>query len=322
MTATLPFALVTGWPSRPVALFMEISNLLLDRLDLFHGEATDALAHIYARLPREGLPEGCTLSGTLTGPDCRYAKTLPTRVKFTDSGAGPTLLARAILPDPCGWTPELPFLYRANIELRCRGELLASVERIYGIRRLGVRGKSFYLEGRRTVLRIIHHYRREGTPLEEWRESGSAIFLSVDNDELLTQCSLDGVMVIPTFAGKGTDAVAWLRHIAQFPAVGASFIMTDDELPETIRDAAPNMLLVELLCGHSPLPPKHWAHAAVVFPGGETQAIFAPLIDLPMIAVDVVPPIPYGSFREARAAADLLQRELAPIRDFAGYLIF
>lgn len=169
-----------------------MSNLL-DQLDLFHGETTDALAHIYARLPRAGLPEGCTLTGTLAGPDCRYAKTLTTRVKFADCGPGPTLLARAVLPDPCGWTPELPFLYRANLELRCRGELLASEERIYGIRRLGVRGKSFYWEGKRWVMRGVCLDSIDCKTVEDWRETGTAMFVENAPEELLSEASKTGI---------------------------------------------------------------------------------------------------------------------------------
>ena len=135
------------------------------------------------------------LTGKLIGPQCAFAHTLPAHMKFASrqgnlplppgegwgegaASSAPkgrskaeTLLAEAVVPDPCCWTPELPFLYRAQLELRRSRvpgvevlrapsgmpdpEVVLQVDCVLGIRRFGVRGKNFYFEGKRFVLRGV-----------------------------------------------------------------------------------------------------------------------------------------------------------------------
>ena len=68
-----------------------------DALELFFGDATDAEARVYARLPGDAPLDGWQLTGTLTGPECRFAKTLPAKFSFATSERGKGLLAEAII---------------------------------------------------------------------------------------------------------------------------------------------------------------------------------------------------------------------------------
>ena len=43
------------------------------------------------------------------------------RFAFVDRGPGASLLAEAIVPEPCFWTPEMPHLYQAEVQLRRGG---------------------------------------------------------------------------------------------------------------------------------------------------------------------------------------------------------
>jgi hypothetical protein len=99
----------------------------LDALELFFGEATDAEARVYARLPWHGPLDGCRLTGSLTGPECRFAKTLPATFDFHDLGPGQGLVAEAIITEPCFWTPDLPFLYRCTVGVPPLGGFLPGV---------------------------------------------------------------------------------------------------------------------------------------------------------------------------------------------------
>ena len=118
-----------------------------DRLELFFGEAADALAHVYARLRGSDSQSQLQLTGTLRGPSCRYAKTLQATFSLADRGPGNSLLAEAIVPEPCFWTPEMPQLYQGDIQLRRRGEILAHTSRIFGIRRLGAQRQKLLFDG-------------------------------------------------------------------------------------------------------------------------------------------------------------------------------
>src|SRR5690606_21870743 len=111
------------------------------------GQASPAETRVYARLVGEH-PRDVQLSGTLSGPYCEYAHTLPATVRFTDLGPGPMPLAEAIVPDPCFWTPELPYLYQASVEVRREGNEIARLEQTFGFRPLGPRGRRFYYEGK------------------------------------------------------------------------------------------------------------------------------------------------------------------------------
>ena len=100
------------------------------------------------------------LEGTLVGPRRGRDMTLPTTVKLVDvtgnhaaaANAG-HVLARAVFTEPAYWTPELPNLYRMHADVQRGDQTVAVVDRMVGLRRLGVRGRSLWLEGRRWVLR-------------------------------------------------------------------------------------------------------------------------------------------------------------------------
>jgi hypothetical protein len=75
-------------------------------------------AHVVARLPLEAQDPGrFQLGGRLVGPECERAHTLPTSAPFVARVVEGALLAEAVVVDPCFWTPDLPFLYRAKLEL-------------------------------------------------------------------------------------------------------------------------------------------------------------------------------------------------------------
>jgi hypothetical protein len=132
------------------------------RIDVILGRCDDMRAEVYVRAT--GLPPGetaATIGGTLSGPETRLAITLPTVASLADLGPGPgprfdgSALARGILTEPGYWTPELPHRYRLHVEVRAGGGVIASCDRLVGLRRLGVRGRSLWLEGRRWVPRGV-----------------------------------------------------------------------------------------------------------------------------------------------------------------------
>ena len=108
---------------------------MLDHLEIFFGDANNAMARVYARLERAGLPDAWALTGRVVGPTCEYSRTLSATVPFMARPsvempyAAAPLIVEAIVPDPCFWSQELPFLYQAELELRCGDQLLAEADR-------------------------------------------------------------------------------------------------------------------------------------------------------------------------------------------------
>src|SRR5258707_3368942 len=103
-----------------------------DHTEIFFGDANHAEARIYARLAIDKRMLDCRLTGRVIGPACEYAHTLSATIPLVskrpanvDSQNAPALLAEAIVPDPCFWSTELPFLYEVRFELRRGTELLA-----------------------------------------------------------------------------------------------------------------------------------------------------------------------------------------------------
>jgi hypothetical protein len=133
-------------------------------LAILAGRADDMRAEIIVRISncvtRGG--ERARLEGTLVGPRRGRDMTLPTTVKLVEvtgnhaaaANAGQAL-ARAVFTEPAYWTPELPNLYRLEARVQSGDHSLASIDRMIGLRRLGVRGRSLWLEGRRWVPRGV-----------------------------------------------------------------------------------------------------------------------------------------------------------------------
>lgn len=68
------------------------------------------------------------LSGTVTGPRREGSRTLPATVRLASVSGRDVPTAEAVLPDPCFWSPELPFLYDVSLELRRGDEVVESSE--------------------------------------------------------------------------------------------------------------------------------------------------------------------------------------------------
>src|SRR5438045_8862035 len=114
----------------------------LGQLELFYGATDPAVTHVYVRWSAmlEASSQS-TLAGTVRGPFSQLARTLPATVSLADQGPGESLLARAILPDPCYWTPGAPYLYTVQIEIRDARRVVAEAERTAGSRPHGMAGR-------------------------------------------------------------------------------------------------------------------------------------------------------------------------------------
>jgi hypothetical protein len=296
---------------------------------LFVGDANEAIARVYAALPRAGLPDEARLVGELVGPFCRYSQTLSARVRFIDRGPGPSLLAEAIVPDPCFWTPELPFLYKA--ELRAVGGekpendiAVAATRREFGIRRLGVEKSSIQLDARRYVPRGVFRRAIGVADLKEARETASALYLVDVWDEVLQEASEEGVMMairLQSPKSAGTNRVARLQseltRLGRWPSVAIVVLDGDIAAGKELRLAARGTLLAQQCTSSDSFSaPAPWAH--LLWWQVEDQiSARKPTHDVPIVVYLSAPE--KATIEEGRRACDRLQAELAPLGDFAGY---
>lgn len=302
-------------------------------IDILHGHLTPHAAIVYARVA--GIPGGkqWSLAGQIRGPQCRHARTLPTTHALTDLGPGEQLMAEVNIPDPCFWSPDLPALYHLTLELRHENAVVQSVDLEIGLRFLGTKGNSLFLEGKRWVLRAIHQDAVRETPLEEWREAGAAMVVDHLREELFCETSREGVMVVATVVGARSGRVFLdleandsrqvtpdLRRVSQYASAGFLIAEDQNETAFNLKSLFPNTILVltgDVVRSSVSAP---WPAATILDVNkvglekvGELARSRA------IIALRRIPGV--RSFAEARAACDLLQRDLAPYGDCAGYIV-
>jgi hypothetical protein len=301
---------------------------LLDAIELFFGDANPAETRVYARLAGEAMKPGMRLTGSLAGPFCRYAQTLPATIPLIDLGPGASLLAQAIVPDPCFWSPELPYLYRANVELRLGSESLGTIERTLGIRPLGARGRRFYFEGKPWVLRGVRANYVSQSDLRELHNADAALYIDEPADELCAAASEEGVLIV----AEAQIEPAAIRRLSRHASVGfvvsaqhsilntqnsihraQSARSTTSRLEQHLRSLAPNVVFVER-CDHACATPTAWAGALLC-------EEFDRLSEATLPVIAYRPETAAASIAQRRALCDVLQRDLAGSAEVAGYLV-
>jgi hypothetical protein len=108
-----------------------------EQFEIIVGDVSDVEARVYVRY--DGPEPGIRLGGTLRGPFCKNARTLPAEVAFRQIENVAKVQAEAVVPDPCMWTPELPHVYEVNVEARQGERVIDTFHGTIGLRRLAPR---------------------------------------------------------------------------------------------------------------------------------------------------------------------------------------
>ena len=311
-------------------------------LEFVLGRADDVQAEAYVRLV--GGPADAPIAdaqihdvqindvqitGTLTGPRCRHATTLPTAIPLRPLTGDGRAAARALVTEPSFWTPELPNLYELVAEARTPAGVSAATRRLVGLRRLGVRGRSMWLDGRRWVPRgrgaanasfDPARFRAEqltaliSDPTPEVCAAADGIGAPIVarlSDEVDTQTLLDRVAALAQHPAA-VMAVVPRQHVA---AIGAS------------RSTGTMLVAVEVDAAEQPpatLAAGVQCLVARIAPGATPLDAWR----------DHAPAVPIVACREGagegRRACDVLQADLAawacaggrtPTWDWAGYIV-
>lgn len=298
---------------------------MLASLEIFFGDANNALARVYARLPAGHLPEGCRLMGRVVGPTCAYSHTLPATMQLISrpSAAGEALLAEAIVPDPCFWTSDLPFLYQVQVEVRRGDQVLDSIERPLGIRPLAINRGKLIWEGRAWVARGASAAALPSAALADWRAADLVMCVDCPSDELCAEASRLGAIVVAELSGSPAEVIGEARRLARWPAVAMLLLDAGTPIEAALRQAARNLPL-----GWLQSPANEGAdHGDFVVCEGrspETIAACAQRIADSLSRPAVLARLDSGwhdSLSDARRACDALQAELAGQGKFAGYLV-
>ena len=286
---------------------------MLNGLRIFSGDASRAEARVYAALDASAEQAECRLSGTLRGPECAYATTLQATLPLNDCGPGRGLLAMALVPDPCSWSPELPFLYRARISLEREGRQLASCERLVGIKTLATRGERLMVDGKPWIVRGVQVEKPEISELPAWREAVAAMVVHQPADELLEAASRLGVWIVALI-----DDPAEIARLERYAAVAMAILPAGAKIEPLVVRRPGGMLLGQKFAPGEHVEPAQWCRIVLVEDESvDRLAARAVGLRLPtLVRLAGERPLSAG-----RAACDTLQRYLAPHGQFAGYLV-
>jgi hypothetical protein len=307
------------------------------------GRCDDMRAEVFVRYTPGAGSEVADLqiAGTLVGPRRGRDVILPVtaRLAAVAGGGEPRPpLARAILTEPAFWTPELPNLYRLEAAVLRRGERVASIDRLVGLRRLGVRGRSLWLEGRRWVPRGIA---ASGDDLAACKAAHVAAVITEPDEPTLGRADELGVAVLAKFDAAGARApVAIADRIATWaahPCVAVVILpaemddATVERITTAVRGRRDTVLLARSVAGKAAPP-------FAIPPGIDALVIELDAGGAPHDSCRAGAPIPLIAARRDAAAAgidrrpcDALQAALATwgtagsrehLRwDWAGYVV-
>lgn len=281
------------------------------QLDLFTGEVNENIAHVYARLPRTHTNQKIT--GRIRGPFNQFAQTLPANASFRDLGPGDTVLARAVVTDPCTWSPDSPALYQVKIETDVQSKQILNVvygSELFGIRRFSAQGQDLSLDGKRWVVRGIANL-EQACEFTEWREHAAVRVMSGFDNRWAANAAKSGVAVIVELDHAQAEE---LQFIANFPCV--MIVIMSEPPPENVKTLVPNLLLAQRVPPEQ--TPAVWADVAWVAINKEFPSTDLLHWNIPVV---IERSGHYSSISEARTACDQLQADLAPLGQFAGYVV-
>lgn len=230
------------------------------------------------------------IEGHIRGPYCDYSRTLTAKC--------PVQGGQAAIVDPCYWTPKLPFLYEANLAIETdRGT--EELQFRFGLRRWQIDGARLRLNGKATVVRGVAGSGE--VDLEAFRANSACLWMTEYRPEVMQAASKQGVAVVY----HGTPLTPeQLEEVASYPALAFA---TMDDAATGSTDVLP------LSSGEHKRSHVAVTHESEISPGTHDSAMF---VTRHSTASDVDDRI-----RELRQQCDKLQRDLAPIGQFAGYVV-
>jgi hypothetical protein len=265
------------------------------------------------------------ISGHVTGPTCLYSSTLQARIPLahrglTKRGSRTAIVAEAVVPDPCYWSTDLPFLYRLVGTIQCGEGEVIPFEQTFGMRDLRVVRNKFALNEKIWVPRAVRKNVVIGdAPLSLWRETETTMSVDDPDDTLLEEAGRLGVCILANLREPDRTLLDRLRRISQFPSVMVTSIdcMTVDPDPSEV----PNLILSQ----SADLPNNviaPWRRALIL----QCSGVRNPYNIAQIVALDPIPVIikrqtGMRSLADARNACDELQADLAEICDPAGYIV-
>jgi hypothetical protein len=277
-----------------------------DQLELFITDRSENRARIVLRPRRNsGVSQ---ITGLVRGPFSDFSKTLT-----ADSPLKPGIdgTFEALIFEPCYWTPSLPFWYDLQLATTFGDGTTRKEVLPVGLKRFYCEGRNFVLEGKRVVLRGMQIDAPTLPQLDDARNHEAALIVNHVNEEICTSASRLGV---PIVVDLRTAQPALDADLEWHPAIMAVIVHpTPHEFNRTN-----NSYSAVCVAAAGEKPTLSCDIYVIELQPGERPPPWAAACDKPVI---VIRKDPDREIRTARAGCDMLQTELAPEFDLAGYFV-
>lgn len=225
----------------------------------------------------------------MRGPFCKYSRTLPCNFPITNG--------EAIVVDPCYWTPTLPFRYEVKVKVQT-AEGTSEHEFLWGIRRCLPQKNQLRLDGKGTVIRAIEP--ADGhIDLAELRSLSSSLLTHQPLEPAVYQQASElGVMVIdasPSVLDSQDRTVVQRETSVHF------------------RSSVPLPTDIVSLSRYPKVDGR-----VVLIEEEELPSFDFATFQRPVFVERRIAP---ASLADMRKTCDWLQRDLAGLGQFAGYLV-
>jgi len=287
------------------------------QLDVFTHGASESEVSVAIGDMSQG--EILSFEGHLNGPYCDRAHTLPASFQVSQCLCDRNVsnIVSTLITDPCYWTPQLPFLYKLELELQLADGSAETWNQTVGLRRWEIVGKNLMRERRRIVLRAVVVDSIEMEDLSTAVVSELALVVTDPHPEFLERASELGVSLVVDLRGYDGDITAKLLSCAWQPSV--ALVIFDASLDGPFYQP----LAVRIACiadSVECLDEVSWADVvAVEIDETKRPPEWAATCEKPVIAIRRCGA--YAELAEARRKCDQLQADLAPQFDLAGYIV-
>lgn len=290
------------------------------KLQLFVGHCSTNEARVYASVPVESSTAGTALAGTIRGPHLAGTSTLPAGFHFRDLGPGKSILAEAIVTEPAFWTPRSPYLYAIHLELQRRGQFVAEAEREIGLRPLGTKKNSFYLSGKRWVLRGVAGDPIDAGHVPKWIQAWAVPCTESPSEVLCQEASRQGLPLVAIVPANTINRSGEIRRLSNWPAVVLAILEGSTEVCPEVTASKGNLLLAQR-CPDDGIELNESSVDAVIVSAANLERVAAVMENCEKPMVLWRHESDCRNLEEARRACDVLQRDFAPVGDFAGYVV-
>lgn len=231
---------------------------------LTHHVTDPTLAEVWVTLCPERLTASTELRGRLTGPRCAYSTTVEVpypvreRERLEETEERPHLLGRIVIPDPCLWEPQTPFLYEGVIELWQDGQCCERAAVSRGLRDLKLIPQGLRLNGRPFTIRAAAGDKFSPDDLPRLRRAGfNTIFVPSwpHDDELREAADRLGIFILGWLKVSESEPDTWTE--SKHPSDLGYVVLVEMAEPEVlgyllVADAGEPEILSSLI---SHLPP-------------------------------------------------------------------